>query len=176
MRTHTKQSTLMKVAGIAAALLLGGCAIGPRDGQFFTGGTSTAINFGGFIRTPNTDVIISVQNIKSGAFESLTTARSGTEAADCDVAGQCWYQYSVSKAVPVRYWRDVGGNLLRAVVSSAAIQSDIDGTLVTFPTGSQTDQCISDTYSQFGGLQTALTCGRAFQATITTCKNTPCSQ
>lgn len=176
MKTRIRQLAFLKISSVAAALfLLVGCALGPRDGQFFSGGIRTPIRFNGAVRTPGALVLIKALNPQTNAWDGFANALASTTPADCDVAGDCWYAYSVDSLVPPTYWRDAGGNLLRAVVS-ANPQQGIDGTLVTFPVGAPTDQCMSDTYAKSGGLQTALICGRAFQATITTCKVTPCSQ
>jgi hypothetical protein len=174
MNTRSRQLAFLKISSFAAVLLLVGCAIGPRDGQFFPGGTNAPIRFNGFVRSPSALVLIKALNPRTNAWDTFTHTTASATETDCDVAGQCWYAYSVDNVVPLAYWRDAGGNLLRAIISTNP-QQGLDGTLVTFPVGSQTDQCISDTYPKSGGVQTALSCGKTFQATITTCKVTPCS-
>jgi len=174
MNTRSRRLAFLKISSVAAALfLLVGCATSPRDGQFFPGGTGAPIRFSGFVRTPGALVLIKALNPRTNAWDGFASIPASTTQTDCDVAGQCWFAYSIDSRVPAVYWRDAGGNLLRAFVS-ANPQEGIDGTLATFPVGAATDQCLSDTYPKAGGVQTALTCGKAFQATITTCKVTPC--
>ena len=152
------------------------CMLSPRNGQVFPGGTGSAIPFGGHVRVPGLAITIQAFNFSRSRYETVAVANSATSEADCDVASQCWYAFNTSKVLPSRYWSNVSGGLVQAMVRATPIDPPPGQQfIVTFDTGSAVDQCLEDTYNQFGGTQAAVSCGRGLEATIFTCRNPPCA-